>query len=115
MYYPTAYEGQGLPPQEAMAAGCPVVAYQNTSVQEVVGSADFLLDDPVPWEAQSLQASLPKTAIDDILTKIIDWAGSEVALAEARREARFMASKYSYNRFDRDLANVYAKAPGVSA
>lgn len=115
MYYPSAYEGQGLPPQEAMASGCPVVAYRNTSVQEVVGSADFLLDDPVPWERQSLELSLSKTAIDEVLTKITNWTDSQPALANARREAQTMASRYSFDRFDRDLAKIYAHAPGVLA
>lgn len=115
MYYPSAYEGQGLPPQEAMASGCPVVAYKNTSVQEVVGSANFLLEDPVPWECQSLGLSLPKSAIDEILTKITHWSTSNSALAQARLEAQALASQYSFDRFYRDLANVYAVALGVRA
>lgn len=115
MYYPTAYEGQGLPPQEAMASGCPVIAYRNTSVQEVVGSANFLLQDPIPWENQSLGLSLPKNAGDEILSKIEHWTMSNSGLAQARLEARDLASQYSFDRFHRDLANIYAHAPGVTA
>ncbi|KIS26190.1 hypothetical protein TV39_16180 [Arthrobacter sp. SPG23] len=115
MYYPTAYEGQGLPPQEAMASGCPVIAYRNTSVQEVVGSANFLLQDPIPWENQSLGLSLPKNAINEILARIEHWTMSASALAEARLEARDLAAQYSFDRFHRDLAKIYEHAPGVPA
>jgi glycosyltransferase involved in cell wall biosynthesis len=37
--YPTLYEGFGLPILEAMHAGCPVVAFNNSSIPEVGGSA----------------------------------------------------------------------------
>jgi len=41
--YPSDYEGFGLPPLEAMAAGTPVLALDNSSVAEVVGDAGVLL------------------------------------------------------------------------
>jgi glycosyltransferase involved in cell wall biosynthesis len=37
--YPSLYEGFGLPPLEAMAAGCPVVCSNTSSMPEVVGAA----------------------------------------------------------------------------
>jgi glycosyltransferase involved in cell wall biosynthesis len=37
--YPTLYEGFGLPILEAMHAGCPVVAFNNSSIPEVGGDA----------------------------------------------------------------------------
>ncbi len=42
--FPSHYEGFGLPPLEAMAAGCPVVASGCSAVQEVVGSAGILVE-----------------------------------------------------------------------
>lgn len=41
--FPSLYEGFGLPILEAMACGCPVIAYQNSSVPEVAGMAGILL------------------------------------------------------------------------
>ena len=42
--YPSLYEGFGLPPLEAMACGCPVVASQATAIPETVGDAAILVD-----------------------------------------------------------------------
>ena len=43
--FPSRYEGFGLPCLEAMACGCPVAAFRNSSVPEVVEEAGELIDD----------------------------------------------------------------------
>ena len=43
--FPSRYEGFGLPCLEAMACGCPVAAYRNSSLPEVVDGAGSLVDD----------------------------------------------------------------------
>ena len=45
LLYPSAYEGFGFPPGEAMKAGCPVVTTNVTSMPEVVGNAGLLTDE----------------------------------------------------------------------
>src|SRR5713226_4033450 len=45
LVFPSRYEGFGLPCLEAMACGCPVAAYRNSSLPEVVGEAGELVDD----------------------------------------------------------------------
>jgi alpha-1,3-rhamnosyl/mannosyltransferase len=45
LVFPSRYEGFGLPCLEAMACGCPVAAFRNSSVPEVIGDAGVLVDD----------------------------------------------------------------------
>ncbi len=45
LVFPSRYEGFGLPCLEAMACGCPVAAYRNSSLPEVVGEAGMLVAD----------------------------------------------------------------------
>jgi glycosyltransferase involved in cell wall biosynthesis len=42
--FPSLYEGFGLPVLEAMALGCPVIAYKNSSLPEISGDAAILLN-----------------------------------------------------------------------
>src|SRR5437763_11853751 len=43
--FPSRYEGFGLPCLEAMACGCPVAAFSNSSLPEVVDDAGMLVPD----------------------------------------------------------------------
>jgi glycosyltransferase involved in cell wall biosynthesis len=45
LIFPSRYEGFGLPCLEAMACGCPVAAFRNSSLPEVVDDAGELVDD----------------------------------------------------------------------
>ena len=43
LWFPSLYEGFGLPPLEAMACGTPVVASNNSSLPEIAGEAAILV------------------------------------------------------------------------
>ncbi len=59
LVYPSVLETFGLPPLEAMACGCPVVASNRSSVPEVVGDAALTVDpDDVPALAGALRRVL---------------------------------------------------------
>jgi glycosyltransferase involved in cell wall biosynthesis len=45
LMFPSRYEGFGLPCLEAMACGCPVAAFHNSSLPEVVDAAGELVED----------------------------------------------------------------------
>lgn len=48
LFYPSLYEGFGLPPLEAMASGCPVVVSAAGSLPEVVGETGLIVDPTSP-------------------------------------------------------------------
>jgi glycosyltransferase involved in cell wall biosynthesis len=79
LVFPSRYEGFGLPPIEAMTAGCPVVASRAGAVPEVCGDAALWFDPAAP---ESLAAAL---------ARLIDEPGLATALREAgrARAARF--------------------------
>ena len=56
LLYPSLYEGFGLPPLEAFAAGTPVVASDLPVIREVVGTAPVTLVPP--GDAEALAAAL---------------------------------------------------------
>jgi glycosyltransferase involved in cell wall biosynthesis len=47
LVYPSAYEGFGLPPLEAMARNCPVISSNTSSMPEVIGNAGEYFDPQV--------------------------------------------------------------------
>lgn len=60
--FPTLYEGFGLPPLEAMAAGIPVVSSDGGSLPEVLGDAPIYCD---PLDIESITAAINKGAWDE--------------------------------------------------
>ncbi len=76
--YPSRFEGFGLPPLQAMAAGTPVVTSNATSLPEVVGEAAIMHS---PDDAAAFSASITR------LTQDTAYADSfcEKSLAQAQR------------------------------
>ena len=46
LIYPSSYEGFGLPIVEAQKSGCPVLALKNSSIEEIIGDKEQLIDSP---------------------------------------------------------------------
>jgi glycosyltransferase involved in cell wall biosynthesis len=59
--YPSLYEGFGIPPLEAMSAGCPVVASDRSSIPEVCGDAAAYF---IPDDTDSMRAAIESVVFD---------------------------------------------------
>ena len=70
--YPSLYEGFGLPPLEAMAAGVPVLTSNSSSIPEVVGDAGVLVD---PADIDSIREGLYRLMTKEALRKELSERG----------------------------------------
>jgi glycosyltransferase involved in cell wall biosynthesis len=72
--YPSLYEGFGLPPLEAMAAGCPVVSSNTSSMPEVVRNAGEYFD---PNDIESIRTAIEQVVFTEDLRRNLITAGYE--------------------------------------
>ena len=70
--YPSRYEGFGLPPLEAMAAGTPAIVGRYSAADEVLGDAAWLVD---PDDADGIAEALTRLAGNDALARSYALAG----------------------------------------
>ena len=88
------YEGFGLPPLEAMACGCPVLASDAASLPEVVGDAALIVN---PYDVDEIAESLQKICLDLKLRKNLIERGGE------------QARKFRWHNTARQTLEVYRK------
>jgi glycosyltransferase involved in cell wall biosynthesis len=92
LVYPSLYEGFGLPPLEAMARGCPVVASNTSSIPEVIGDAAAYFD---PRDAEDIRHAIEAViASDDLRDRLV-------------RQGHRRAELYSWNRCATETRAVY--------
>ena len=93
--YPSLYEGFGLPPLEAMACGCPVVASQATAIPETVGDAAILVD---ATSVAALAEAMGRVVNDPALARRLSLEG------------RARAAQFSWERTAELTRRVYENA-----
>ncbi len=76
LIFPSRFEGFGLPPLQAMAAGTPVIAASTTSIPEVVGEAGLLHS---PDDVHGFATSLQRVLDDKSLAQSLRQHGFERA------------------------------------
>lgn len=74
LVYPSLYEGFGMPPLEAMASGCPVIASDKSSIPEIVNDAALLFD---PLESEEILHSIEKVTYDEAYKNELTKLGFE--------------------------------------
>jgi glycosyltransferase involved in cell wall biosynthesis len=93
--YPSRYEGFGLPPLQAMAAGVPVVATSCGALHEVLGDAARLVG---PGDVDALAGALEDLVLD------------KVARGELAAKGLERASGYTWQACGAGLASLYHEA-----
>ena len=95
--FPSLYEGYGLPPQEAMACGTPVVCSNTPPLVEVTGEAALLFD---PLDEGAIAAALAQAVGDEALRRELGRRGLE------------QARQFTWARTAQQTLDVYRAAVG---
>jgi glycosyltransferase involved in cell wall biosynthesis len=92
LLFPSTHEGFGLPPLEAMAAGCPAICSNATSLPEIVGDGAIMHD---PHDAKAYAKSVVHVLQDPL------FRADLISRGIAR------ASMFSWDTSARAMLNVY--------
>lgn len=127
LVFPSLFEGFGIPLVEAMAAGCPVLAAEATSLPEVGAKSVSYFD---PSSAEELAQAIGKLTEDETLRRDLIVRGkkrakefSAVRLADEHLEifsaacVSYRRSRYLWNRWIRkyiDIAKLLCKVVSKS-
>jgi alpha-1,3-rhamnosyl/mannosyltransferase len=96
--YPSFYEGFGLPPLEAMAAGTPVIVSDAGSLPEVCGDAAYAVN---PYDPDAIAEGLAEIFADAVLAAKVSAAG------------RAHAAGFTWEKAARATLETYRNAVGT--
>lgn len=90
--YPSLYEGFGLPPLEAMSCGCPVITSNTSSLPEVVGDTQIMVD---PYDVFELGNAINLVLSNEDLRQKMIQKGLE------------QSKRFTWERTARETLDVY--------
>lgn len=95
--YPSYFEGFGIPPLEAMSAGCPTLVSDTTSMPEVCGEASYYVN---PYDVDSISKGLVALLNDQPLRqRLVESGYQQVKKFDWVKAAKKMADIiYSVNQ-----------------
>lgn len=97
-FFPSLYEGFGLPIAESMACGVPCVTARNSSLEEVGGESAIYID---PLDADEIAAEMEK------------FENGSYDMAQLRKDSLNQASKFTWQNCATKTVEVYKRCLGV--
>ncbi|HUP28317.1 MAG TPA: glycosyltransferase family 1 protein [Chloroflexia bacterium] len=101
--YPSAYEGFGLDPLEAMSVGCPVVSSSGGSLSEVVGCGGILV---APGDEEGFTRAVSKAWSDPELRRELSAKGKE----QSRQFTWTKTAEQTHSLYQLAVRHNHAKA-----
>lgn len=89
--FPSLYEGFGIPPLEAQACGCPVIAARAASIPEVLGESALYFD---PRDIEDMAFCMTRVLLDEGLR------------ADLRRRGQANVARYSWQRSAQQVSQL---------
>ena len=96
LVYPSSYEGFGIPVVEAQRAGCPVIAYNASSIPEVIGDTPLLMNE----------------LTDEEFFKKIELLSDEKLMKEVRSAGLENSKRFSWDIMYQNYLELYKEALG---
>ncbi len=94
LVYPSSYEGFGIPVIEAQRAGCPVIAYNGSSIPEVIGDTPLLMQ---------------KLSVDELVQKI-NLLDDVQLVSQVKRSGLENSKRFSWDKMYQQYAELYEEA-----
>lgn len=91
LVYPSSYEGFGIPVLEAQRAGCPVIAYNASSIPEVIGDTPLLMNE---------------LSEQELLSKL-EMLKDERLMSEVIHEGLENSKRFSWDKMFQDYMTLY--------
>lgn len=103
----TAYEGQGLPPQEALSEGTPVVAFRNTSLPEMLGDGALWLDEPAGSWGRLTSTAGTDVASSELTDAVLALCEDQVLRDRLGAAGRHHVMQFTQKRFTESIGRAY--------